>query len=1214
MLQIQNIAKCYKTGDLVQHALNGVSLNFRDNEFVSILGPSGSGKTTLLNIVGGLDRYDSGDLIINNVSTKDYKDRDWDSYRNHTIGFVFQSYNLIPHQTVLANVELALTIGGISKKERKQRALEALDKVGLKEQAHKKPTQMSGGQMQRVAIARALVNNPDILLADEPTGALDTETSVQVMELLKEVANDRLVIMVTHNPELAEEYSTRIVKLKDGNITDDSNPFNPNTEGLEPPKHKNLGKASMSFFTALALSMNNLMTKKARTLLTAFAGSIGIIGIALILALSTGFKNYIDLIQEETLTSYPLTITSETADITSALLAMVSETGEAEGNDVVSEKRFISNMFSNVGKNDLKSFKEYLEENQDKVDEMVSLVDYDYTVRPIVYTKDSEGELTKLNPNSMLESLSGGSAVNSMMASSTSSIFNEMIEDRETLEAEYDVLAGEWPDAYDEAVIVLTEPNGITDILVYSLGLRDNDELRSMITKLMAGESVENEGEPLQFTYSELMSIPLKVVDATATYKYNTEYDIYEDMSGDKKYMEKVYEDALDLKIVGIVCPKEGSNSMMLTSGVAYTKDLTKYIMAEAEKSEIVAKQMADRNVNVFSGKRFDEDEDEAGLSFEDMISVDTDMLSSAFGVNISEDDIANMTQGYMGEISGAITTDTTTAQNDFNVTLVTMATDMLNSYVDDNYNKVIQAAMIGMSDVDTVVDSYMQSKNAKKLLTDLSADYVIPADTFATMYSELLKGILQGYIGMAAVNMNPSVPVPDASVDTETEGITESVDASGATGSDNVVAGSTVSADTSAEEGAGQTGSTEVVIPDEVLAMLPPGVTKEMLLSMDPAMLKNMAPEVYEMIYGADANVGNTGDGTPEDTIVEDNVATENEVTETTEEDGVVQEIPTIGDGSTGNGTVDGNVVADMSAPLTKEIVATAIPQLLEQEAIKDASKQIASGMVEAVMQKTILTKVGELTGELMGSIANAFNVDQDAIASAFQFDLSEEELSRLMEAMTTASVEVNADTNLLLLGYQDIEKPSMISFYFRDFDSKELFVDFIKAYNERMKEEDEEKVINYTDITGVLMSSVSTIVDSVTYVLIAFVSISLVVSSIMIGIITYISVLERTKEIGVLRAIGASKKNITSIFNAETFIVGLCSGLLGIGVTLALVPPINYVIHSVANNYDINAILPVKSAIILVILSVVLTLIGGFIPSKQAAKKDPVLALRSE
>ena len=429
MLQIKNISKKYKTGDLVQVALDGVSLNFRDNEFVSILGPSGSGKTTLLNIIGGLDRYDSGDLIINNVSTKNYKDRDWDSYRNHTIGFVFQSYNLIPHQTVLANVELALTIGGISKQERKRKALEALDKVGLKEQAHKKPNQMSGGQMQRVAIARALVNDPDILLADEPTGALDTGTSVQVMDLLKEVANDRLVVMVTHNPELAEEYSTRIVKLKDGQIIDDSHPFHPDMEGETPPEHKNLGKASMSFGTALSLSLNNLMTKKARTILTAFAGSIGIIGIALILSLSTGFHNYINQIQEETLSSYPLTLYDETADLTSALLSMVAEGEEKKDTDIVKEQQYISTMFSSIGSNDLKSYKAHLEENEEKVDELTTMVRYQYSVRPVIYTIDCNDEVTQLNPNKMLDSMSGGN-----MMGASSSVFNEMIDDRETLE------------------------------------------------------------------------------------------------------------------------------------------------------------------------------------------------------------------------------------------------------------------------------------------------------------------------------------------------------------------------------------------------------------------------------------------------------------------------------------------------------------------------------------------------------------------------------------------------------------------------------------------------------------------------------------------------------------------------------------------------------------------------------------------------------------
>ena len=460
MLQIKNISKQYKTGDLIQNALNDVSLNLRDNEFVSILGPSGSGKTTLLNVIGGLDRYDSGDLIINNVSTENYKDRDWDSYRNHTIGFVFQSYNLIPHQTILANVELALTIGGISKKERKRRALEALDKVGLKDQAHKKPNQMSGGQMQRVAIARALVNNPDILLADEPTGALDTETSVQVMELLKEVANDRLVIMVTHNPELAETYSTRIVKLKDGKITDDSNPFIPDVYEVEQPQHKNLGKASMSIFTALSLSLNNLLTKKARTILTAFAGSIGIIGIALILSLSTGFKNYIDKIQEDTLTSYPLTVTAETADTMSALLTMASQTGEGDGTDVVKERQYMSTMFSKIGKNDLKSFKKYLEKESETVDEMVSLVRYQYSVSPMIYTEDATDTITQLNPSTFFASLSGGGSAGMMMGMTTS-VFNEMMDDKDALQDQYDVLAGRWPKEYDEVLIVLPEANGM---------------------------------------------------------------------------------------------------------------------------------------------------------------------------------------------------------------------------------------------------------------------------------------------------------------------------------------------------------------------------------------------------------------------------------------------------------------------------------------------------------------------------------------------------------------------------------------------------------------------------------------------------------------------------------------------------------------------------------------------------------------------------------
>jgi len=1054
MLQIKNISKKYKTGELVQIALNDVSLNFRNNEFVSILGPSGSGKTTLLNIVGGLDRYDTGDLIINNVSTKDYKDRDWDSYRNHTVGFVFQSYNLIPHQTVLANVELALTIGGISKGERKKRALEALDKVGLKDQAHKKPNQMSGGQMQRVAIARALVNNPDILLADEPTGALDTETSVQVMELLKEVANDRLVIMVTHNPELAETYSTRIVKLRDGKIIDDSNPFIIEDKKKAKPKYKNLGKASMSIMTALSLSFNNLLTKKGRTILTAFAGSIGIIGIALILSLSTGFQNYIDKIQEDTLTSYPLTIMSETADATSMLLSMVPGESEERKDGVVKENKNFTNMFSKIGENDLKSLKYYLQDNKKKVDSMVTLTQYKYNISPLIYTKDVKGAITKLNPSEILASMYGGDSIMSM-ASGTVSVFTEMVDNDTMAKSPYKMLKGKWPEKYDEVLLVLPAENEISDLLLYSLGLKDVKDLEKMLTNIMQGEATEDNTVPLELTYDKLMNIDLKLIHATDTYKYNSKYKVYEDMTTDKKFMESLYNDSLKLKIVGIAAPKDSSNSSNLMSGVLYKKELTEYVINKASEAEIVKKQLENKNINVFSNKYFDDEQEQTGLKFEDMISIDTDMLSSAFGVKINEKDITKMTEGYMGEISKAITTDTSKAEKAFIDTLTALTKGLLNSYIDRS--EVVGFASMKLSQVESNVNEYMQSEQAQTLLKKLEKDYVVPVNAFITVYSPMIKAFLSQYISM----MDPN--------------------------------------------------------------------------SEDP------------------------------------------------------------------------------SAMLVKNAVDQMVTAFTSQEMIITAAKTMGGKMVEATMNKTILTSVGELSGKLMSTMASGFNVDENKIAKAFKFNLDEDELKRLFQAMTNTKTK-SAETNLTTLGYQNLDEPTAISFYFNDFASKENFISFLDAYNDKMEKQDDEKVIKYTDITGILMSSVKVIVDSVSYVLIAFVSISLIVSSIMIGIITYISVLERTKEIGVLRAIGASKKNISSIFNAETFIVGFFAGLLGIGVSLLLLFPINSVIHAVTNNMNITAVLPTEGAIVLVMLSVILTLIGGLIPSKQAAKKDPVLALRSE
>ncbi len=1099
MLQIKGISKQYKTGDLVQIALDNVSLNFRDNEFVSILGPSGSGKTTLLNIIGGLDHYDKGDLIINNISTKKYKDRDWDSYRNHTIGFVFQSYNLIPHQTILSNVELALTISGVSKKERRKRAIQALEKVGLKDQAHKKPNQMSGGQMQRVAIARALVNDPDILLADEPTGALDSVTSVQVMELLKEVAKDRLVIMVTHNPDLAKQYSTRIVNLKDGKITGDTNPFSPKSAEQDKPKHKKMGKASMSLLTAFSLSLNNLLTKKGRTVLTSFAGSIGIIGIALILSLSTGFQNYVDKIQEDTLTSYPLTIQSETADMASLLLSAQNNKDEESLPDrTVKEEQNMTNLFGTVGRNDLKSFKKYVEANQNEVNEMVSLIRYNYSVTPTIYTKDITGELLKVNPSDFMSSIMGSSSSSNLLGASIS-IFSELPENKEMVEDEYEIIEGKFPEAYNEMAIVLPSENTISDLLLYGLGLRDLSELEELISNVMTGEKIENTQSPLELSYDELKNIELKLVNPSDLYRYNDEYKVYEDMSDDDEYMKNIYNDALKINIVGIVKPKNQGISM---TGVLYTRNLTEHIIKEASESEIVKKQLEDKNKNVFSGKDFDEEDESAGINFQDLISIDEEALSSAFNINISEEDIETMTAGYMEEISSAITADNSKAQNLITSNLSQITKNILNDYIDAN--ETAGFATIKLSEVDEIVSSGLEKAENQKLLQDMEAQYVIPAKTFTDMYSGIISGFLKQYITMMA-GVSGSIPT------------------------------------------------------------YPNKNTNE---------LSN--------------NVSNVN------SVISENIINTNTV---------------------GDSTVDSNeenTNNDVKAILMKSMVNEMVDTLVKQDAISSATSKIAQAMTEATMQKTILTKVGELTGRLMQTMATSFNIDTSKFAEAFHFEMNEDEIRRLMQTMSTTSAVENADTNLLTLGYQNLDEPTTMLFYFKDFDSKELFLNWLDEYNNKMNQEDENKVIRYTDITGLLMSSVKTIIDSVSYVLIAFVSISLIVSSIMIGIITYISVLERTKEIGILRAIGASKRNISSIFNAETFIVGLLSGLIGIGVTLLLLIPINLIIHAI--NTDITAVLPLGGGIILVTLSVILTLIGGLIPSKKAAKQDPVTALRTD
>lgn len=1053
MLEIKKITKIYKTEGFKQTALDKVSVNFRKHEFASILGPSGSGKTTFLNIIGGLDEYTSGDLIINNVSTKNYTDRDWDSYRNHRVGFVFQSYNLIIHQTILKNVELALTLSGISKEERKDRAIKALKDVGLEKHINKKPNQLSGGQMQRVAIARALVNDPEIILADEPTGALDSETSVQIMQILKDISKEKLVIMVTHNPDLAKEYSSRIINIKDGKITSDTNPFD-GKEELEEDTIQKTSKTKMSFLTALSLSFNNLMTKKGRTVLVSVAGSIGIIGIALILAVSTGFQNYVDSIQEETLTSYPLSIMQESSDITGVLLSMRSgEKSGVEGENV-KEQQYISSMLSNISTNDLKSFKTYLEDNYGKVKNDLSNVSYNYSIDPNIYTIDATKKLAKLNPSNLFSTMMGDSSL-MQSYSSMASIFSKIVDNKKEIESDYDLLKGRWPEKYDEMIIVLSEKNSISDLLVYSLGLRDTEELTNMVTKIMSGESVNINNEPKTFTYDDLLNVDLRLIMPSDTYKYNSKYDVYEDMSADDSYMKNLYEKALKLKIVGIVSPKEGKTTMALNPGVNYTSDLIDYIINYSKDTDVVKKQLKNKDIDVFSGNRFDSKKNNFDFDFKDLVKVDNKKLQSAFNININEKELEKQTQKYMEEIANSITTNVTPAKDLFNNNLSQLANNLFNS-INSEFT---------LNNTLTLTENLLNKAESKELLTSMEKEYTIPADTFKTTYKSLLKSLLDSYI--TAYNSYMKT------------------------------------------------------------------------LNLD-----------YE----------------------------------------INEENP--------------------SAVIITELKETVISSYLNSAPIIKTSETMASVMTETKMKKDILTKIGDLTTNLSKSFATSLNIDQDKIASAFTLNFSKDELARVVNAMMNKT-ETTQKTNLITLGYQDKEEPTYISFYFNSFDGKEHFLSFIEDYNKNVSEE---KEINYSDTTGILMSSVKTIVNAVSYVLIAFVSISLIVSSIMIGVITYISVYERTKEIGILRAIGASKGNISSIFNAETFIIGFLSGLFGIGISYVLIPIINTILHHYIGNIPLSASLEITHALVLVGLAIILTLIGGLIPARAASKKDPVEALRSE
>ena len=1098
MLELKDIRKTYITKSEKVEALKGINLKFRESEFVSILGQSGCGKTTLLNIVGGLDRYTSGDLIINGKSTKKFKDRDWDAYRNYKVGFIFQSYNLINHQTVLSNVELALTIGGIPSSERKQRAIKALEEVGLKEHIHKKPNQLSGGQMQRVAIARALVNNPDIILADEPTGALDTKTSVQVMDILKKISKNKLIIMVTHNPELAEKYSNRIIKILDGKITEDSNPITKGEHIEENPNTNEIGRTKMSFWTAFRLSLNNLLTKKTRTILVSFAGSIGIIGIALVQSLSNGFQSYIDTIQEDALTSYPLTIMQETTDVAGALLSMKPDESSSE-DGTIREEQYISKLLANLSTNDLKSFKKHLENNYNEIEKDISTIKYGYSVEPLIYTIDETDKLSKLNPSNLFSSSSFGMG----MMSSYTSIYSQMMDNTEKINESYDILAGRLPEKYNEMIIVLTDKNSISDLLVYSLGLRDTEELKDIVTKIMNGEKADINNKAKTFTYEDLLNTELKLVMPSKLYKYNKEYDIYEDMSQDEEYMEDVYNDSIDLKIVGIVSAKKGVTTAALNPGISYTSKLIDYIIDYSSRTDIVEKQLEDEDIDVLSGKRFDEPKKGLGIDFTDLVSVDSSKLKSAFSFNINtnqiESKIQEESEKLMDSILDDIKSDLKDAKKDF--------LDKLESFSKDILDKAKELKKgIENADSEEIVKEYLNKEKIKKDIAQLQDKYGISAEELKKTYSGLLNSLLELY--------TKSYKSAQTMIDNISKDIKKSVN------------------NTTIEN-----------------------ITKQISNTINTNTIKNNLP---------------------------DNNTISEKIKEMLPED------------------------VDISEDVLKAYMSSA--------AIQETAEAMFKEMTNAFMKRYVLNKVSSLTSSLANSFASSFNVNPSKIQSAFKMKMDEDQLTRIIKSMLNET-KANAKTNLIKFGYQEKEEPTYISFYFNSFDGKENFLDFIESYNDKQKANNkEDKVINYSDTTGILMNSVKIIVNAVTYVLIAFISISLIVSSIMIGIITYISVYERTKEIGILRAIGASKHNISSIFNAETFIIGLLSGLFGIGITLCLIPIVNAILHHFAEDVPINAILYPANAITLIILSIILTLIGGLIPAKSASKKDPVIALRTE
>lgn len=1116
MIEIRDITKTYTTGDLVQRALDGVSVTFRENEFVAVLGPSGSGKTTFLNILGGFDHADSGDIVVNGVSTSDYGDAEWDTYRNHRVGFIFQSYNLIPHQTILANVELALTLAGVDRAERTRRARAALERVGLGAHVNKKPSQLSGGQMQRVAIARALVNDPEIVLADEPTGALDTETGIQVMDLLAEVARERLVIMVTHNPQLAEDYATRIVRIQDGRVVDDTNPVSADERAAaayrasldEPAEKGPKRRSSMSLLTALSLSFNNLMTKKGRTIMTAFAGSIGIIGIAAILALSNGVNGYIAKVEQDTLSSYPLTIARQSYDLSSML------TGDAGSGDAADQGgsdddadpdgsssagdagvdnsgsipvfTMLSDMFASVKSNDMASFKAFLDQDADELDGEVSAIQYDYGITPLVYRADVSNGPARLSPNAMSTAMTGGASsaamAGTMMTGATS--FNEMIDNPDLLDEQYDVVAGRWAKAADECVLVLSSSGKVSDFTLYSIGVLDPAELDRMVDSTMSGAGeVDVPKVDVDLTYEDALGTSFKVLAASDFYRKNEETGGWTDMSDDEAFMAQQVAGGLDLKIVGVVQPSPTAKSAALSQGIAYTHGLTEELMARAANSQIVQQQLGNSDVDVFTGKSFAtlQEEAKSGVDLSTLFSVDESGLRAAFSIDTSK-------LGAGLDLSGF----------DFS------GIDMGNVNID-------LSGIAGSLDIEGIVVG-APAPDISGILGDLAEDPVLDRDQMeqaATLANQFVQGFVTRWLPAHGEGLDPSAD--------------------------------------------------------------------------------DFAVKLLAQFAAYASSADDDGGKVILDQIVQ----------------------------------VAGQPVADRLDKITRDYIENqlapymqgAFEKMLGQvssEISNAVSSQLQTGLTGAMAQ--MASNMGtQLSQRLAANMAGAFNVDASAFANAIHFNMDAEDLTSLMTSYANAG-KLTYDNNLATLGYADQANPQSVSIYPVDFEAKEAVLSAIDGYNQDVRAAGEEdKAIVYTDYMGVIMGSVTDIVNMISLVLIAFVSISLVVSSIMIGIITYISVLERKKEIGILRAMGASKRNIANVFNAETFIEGLIAGVLAIAVVVLVSFPVNawaLAEHQVENVMQ----LPVSSALGLILISVVLTVVAGLIPSRSAARRDPVEALRSE